>query len=565
MDTLLLIGLVVSGYFGITILIGILFSRHIKSSGDYYKGGSVIPWWAAGLSQYMAGFSSYSFVVVAGVIYAKGAFGVLWALIGPVSILIGARLFSHLWHRSGITTPIEFLEERFSGGMKQFFAWMGILSRPLSNGVRLAAFGILISALLGFGMSDILNGSIPVPVMVVVIGGLVVCAYTLLGGLFGAVVTDVLQFIILQTALIPLFVLCYIEVGGIGGFIAQTPSGFLAMPGLESTEWLWLFAWCVIFFCDYNAGQWGLITRYICTKSERDARKVGLLAGILYLPMTILVMFPILVARMLNPEIHPESSFGWIIQEVFPPGMVAIMLAAMFAATLSTISAELNTLSGVFTVDVYKRFFHPMATEGNLVLAGRVMTMLIGISTIAISIVILLWANSILSVAQEMATYLVLPSSTVFLLGLMTWKTGTKGALSALVSGIIFGWLGKIIALKMGWEGNIVIFFQNGLAVFVTAGLFFAVGTLFPQKGDLAKRAQNFRKRLGQRSVEQLTEVNSSFPAPLRIVGISVVLIAVMLLATLLHPSNFDGTIVIASTGGILLFGGLILCRANKV
>ena len=124
---------VVTVYFVLLVAIGWVFSRRTATSASYYKGGNAIPWWAVGLSQYMASFSAYSFVVIAGVIYAKGIFGLLWTLLAPLALTIGALTFARRWRRTGLTTPVEYFLVRFSPRFREVFAWLGLVSRQPSS------------------------------------------------------------------------------------------------------------------------------------------------------------------------------------------------------------------------------------------------------------------------------------------------------------------------------------------------------------------------------------------------------------------------------------------------
>lgn len=548
---------VVAAYFALLVAIGVVFSRSAKSTSNYYKGGNVMPWWAVGLSQYMASFSAYSFVVIAGVVYSKGAFGLLWTCLPPLMLIIGALTFGRRWRRTGLTTPIEYFAVRFSPRFREVFAWLGLISRPLGNGIRMAAFAVLMTAMLGYDRSAPLLGSLTVADAIVVVGVAVVILYTLLGGLYGAVVADILQFVILIASLIALFVLSLNRIGGFGEALELLPANFFQLPSLGSSEWLWFIAWAVIFFCDYNAAQWGLITRYLGARTERDAAKAGALGGLLYFPHIVLAMLPVLVARALNPDVHPESSFGWISREVLPGGLVAAMVAAMFSATLSTISAELNSLSGVFALDIYRGRINPRADERRLVFVGRATVFISGAATIGVGILVLHAAGLILNAAQQIASYFVIPMAVPMLLGLFTWRTNSRSAFAAMIAGALTAWLAYFIPTKLGLSATLVTLFQNAGTAAVSSAVFLLSRSWWRSTTEEEARSKKFFESLRVPAAVLPGEVGG-FPAPLNVVGACVSVTGVMILLTMVQPATREAWPAVVATGGGLVALGLV-------
>ncbi len=547
---------VVGAYFILLVAIGAAFARSAKSTSDYYKGGNIIPWWAVGLSQYMASFSAYSFVVIAGVVYGKGAFGLLWTCLPPTMLIVGALTFGRRWRRTGLTTPIEYFAVRYSPRFREVFAWLGLISRPLGNGVRMAAFAVLMTAILGYERTAPFAGGLSIPDAVVIGGVAVVILYTLLGGLYGAVVADILQFVILFAALIALFALSWGRIGGIDGALHLLPADFFRLPSLASSEWLWFLAWAVIFFCDYNAAQWGLITRYLGTRSEKDAAKAGVLAGVLYFPHIALAMLPVLVARALNPAIHPESSFGWICREILPGGLVAVMVAAMFSATLSTISAELNSLSGVFAFDIYRARINPHADERRLVFVGRATVLISGAATILIGILVLHSAGLILNAAQQIASYFVIPMAVPMLLGLFTWKANSRSAFAAMIAGALTAWLAYYFPRQWGCSPTVVTLLQNAGTALVSAAVFLISRAWWRSTPDETEKSRRFIDSLRHPAAE-LAGNDRGFPAPLNVVGACVLVTAAMTLLTLVQPATRAEWPAVVWTGGGLAALGL--------
>src|SRR5690554_6177188 len=131
-------------YMVLMAAIGTFFGWFVKDIKGYFKGGSTIPWLIGAVSNYMGLFSAFVFVAHAGIAYKFGLIGVviLWSTVFPC--LIAAAFLAKRWRRSGIITPVEYLETRFNSSVRQTFSWVGLGVRFLDNMVRLYAIGIFI-------------------------------------------------------------------------------------------------------------------------------------------------------------------------------------------------------------------------------------------------------------------------------------------------------------------------------------------------------------------------------------------------------------------------------------
>lgn len=166
--------------------VGILFGWFVKDIKDYFKGGNTIPWVMGGVSNFMGLFSTFVFVAYAGIAYSDGLVGVtvLWCTVLPGIVMI--LFFARKWLRSGIITPVEYLEKRFNAPVRQVFSWAGIGMRFLDNMVRLYAIGIFIMAATPLNFFQ-----------AIVIAGAIITLFTIVGGVWAVVVIDTLQFVVL--------------------------------------------------------------------------------------------------------------------------------------------------------------------------------------------------------------------------------------------------------------------------------------------------------------------------------------------------------------------------------
>jgi len=279
-----------------------------------------------------------------------------------------------------------------------FYTWTMMVYRMVGTGVALYSLAVLLVALMplaaGNPLRDAATGNLSLTWAILIFGGCVV-VYTMVGGLWAVLVTDVLQFIVLNLAVLVMVPLILMRVGGIDGLAAAVPAGFFH-PTAGDYTWLFLGGWCAIHFFMIGA-EWAYVQRFICVPTERDARKSAYLFGILYLISPILWLLPPLAYRAIHPipdgaspeEIMRLSEGAYIMacRSVLPVGLVGLMLAAMFSATASSVSGQLNVFAGVVTEDLYRRFVGPVS-ERHILRAGRIISLLLGCVLIGLALAI---------------------------------------------------------------------------------------------------------------------------------------------------------------------------------
>ena len=228
---------------------------------------------------------------------------------------------------------------------------------------------------------------IPLSIVIIVLGGLITL-YTAVGGLWAVLVTDVLQFVVLSVAVLLLVPLCFQEVEGISGFITKAPEGFFDLQN-EEYSWAFLFAFG-LYNLIYIGGNWTYVQRYTSVANPKDARKVGLLFGALYLISPVIWMLPPMIYRVLNPDLEglaDEGAYLIIAKQVLPNGLLGLILGAMIFATASSVNSTLNIAAGVFTNDLYQRF-RPSTSTNETMLVARLATVFFGIITIGIALLV---------------------------------------------------------------------------------------------------------------------------------------------------------------------------------
>lgn len=486
-------------YMLLMVAIGVYFLRFIHDIRAYYAGQNQIPWWVAGISFYMSGFSTYIFVAYAGRTYQWGwpAITMLWAVV-PAYYIAGL-VFARYWRRAALISPVEFLQSRYHEGVRQLYVWARMPVQLIDNGARVFALAFFVHTATGLA----LNTSI-------LACGIITLSYTLLGGLWAVTVTDVVQFIVLLAATIVLVPLSLHAVGGWSSLVAALPDGHLQLFNEHMKPGFWL-AFLAVMIVAFNS-NWALVQRFYCVPDERSARRVALLAGTLYIFTMPVFMFPSLVTRAMHPDLaHPDQAFVFVAREVLPAGMMGLVLAAMFAATMSALDSEYNVLGSVLTRDVYQRFVRPHAGRRELMHAARAATALVGVVPIVLAFVLVKrhgLFDTVLATFGITGGPMAIP-----LLGGLVYRRGTAwGAVASLVAGTAVG-AGLMFGAGLSYQWYAAGSIVTSIAAYVI------VSELTPPTASRRQSIQAFFDRLSRPVDPPLTPTTGP-PSPFGIVGV---------------------------------------------
>ena len=543
-----------------TVLVGVFLGKLVKNASDMFAAGGRSPWWLSGLSAFMTMFSANTFVVWGGVAYEYGLVAVLINLCYGIAALAAGYTVAGRWNRLGIRTPAEYVERRFGRGALHFYTWFMMVFRIVGSGGALYAIATLTIAVIGGG--DSVQGAVIDPATLrwaIVIFAAIVVGYTMIGGLWAVLVTDTLQFIILNLAVIFVIPLSLAAIGGFEGFVSGMPEGFLN-PTTARFTWLFLAGWVAIHYFMIGA-EWAFVQRYLCVPSARAARKSTYLFGGLYLFSPFLWLLPPMLWRIRQPipegadpaTITRLAETAYIVscKAVLPAGMLGLMLAAMFSATASMISSQLNVFSGVITENIYR----PLAKnpdEKRMLFMGRIFTCVLGVLVAGIAILTPMIggaAKLIIGVTELMVTPLLAPT----LLALFCRRLGA-GAIWWTV-GICFP-LGALGKFHPALAGTLL---ANSTLTGVVLPL--AIVTLFLL---LARReAPGWAKIADLKPTGDEAEADANASVlPARIVAVSLLFCAFVLFA--LIPVNSDTRGHLAGFGaGLLGLGALVFFLAR--
>lgn len=572
--------LVIIAYFLIIIFIGSYFKRYIKKAKDYFAAGNVMPWWLAGTSFFMASFSTLLFVIYSEIIYKYGVVGIIITWIGPICILLGGYFTAHLWRRARVVTPLGFMERRFSSSVHQLFVWTGFPLRLFDNALKIFSTAIV--------MTVALRGSGITIIEFMVIVGVIMIAYSFLGGQMTVIITDFVQAVILAIGVIFLFVLTLIFVindfGDLGTFFSQLPPEFLD-PVREPYGWSYLiFTVFLITILSYNA-SWSLVQKYNTVRSEKDARKMVYLISLLMFITPPLFFFPAFAAQLILPNIeNAKEVYAAITLKILPVGVMGFILVALISATMSTLGSEFNTLSGVLTRDFYKKKINPDLSEKNEVVYGRIATVVIGVITIVLAVILnFLKGLTLMDIMFRFFTAFAPPIMIPLIFGLLFKKFNARGVIFGVIAGATVGivlilanfLMVSIYAEQMKVDQNLEFWLRSGwnsaatlLNILATILGMWIGSVTKPTPKEEEERVSAFFEDLKKPFELEAAEGKSTL-SPFKIIGFTlasfgvvIFLIALFILFGYDNTQAFKINLYLSLT--LLLLGGVMWLKSKK-
>ena len=503
---------IIAGFFSIVLIIGIVVSKKSgQSSAEYFLSGRSMPWWLLGFSMVATTFSTDTPNLVTDIVRTNGVSGnwVWWAFL--LTGLLTVFVYAKLWRRSNVATDMEFYELRYGGKPAHFLRWfrafyLGVLFNVMAmSAVTLAAIKIG-QVMLGLD-----------PVFTVVFAGSITVLFSAVGGFRGVIYTDfVLFFVAIAGAVGAAYYLVNIpEVGGLQALLAhENVSDKLSiLPDFSDTEALigiliiplavqWWSAW----YPGAEPGGGGYIAqRMLAAKNENHAIGATFFFNIMHyalrpwpwilVALASMVVYPDLLSiQSAFPNVSPDKlgndlAYSAMLTKL-PSGLLGLVLASLGAAYMSTISTHLNWGSSYIVNDVYKLEIQPNATEKQLVMVGRIATVLL---MIASGFLALTLTNAL----QLFDIILMFGAGTglIFILRWFWWRINAWSEISAMiVSGLLsilfnFGSLGTTFFGGDGLEGVFPSWAKFPLVVLLTSIVWIAVTFLTsPEKEETLDR-----------------------------------------------------------------------------
>ncbi len=364
---------VLIGYLSLVAGMGYYFSKKNISTEEYFVGGRSFSGWVVGLSLVGTSISSVTFLSYPADAYKTTwiRFITTWSM--PLGVLIAAYYFLPFFRRNNVTSAYEYLEHRFGPSVRVYGGITFIFAQLVRVSIILYLVSLLLHEITGF---SILTN--------ILISGVFVAFYTIMGGINAVIWTDVIQTIILVLGgLLTLGVIINHLPGGLGQiFSVAISDGKLSLAemtssGFRSIDWnfsitrktgtMLFLVGLTSWLTEYSANQ-NTVQRYAAAKSTYEARKAMLVCVLSSLPIWAFYMFigtslyvffqvfpTIEATEMLNGVRKAEQIFPYFILNFLPPGFTGLVIAAALAAAMSSLDSSINAISTVGVVDIYRR------------------------------------------------------------------------------------------------------------------------------------------------------------------------------------------------------------------
>ena len=362
---------------GIIVTAGLSFGKTGSSMKSYFAAGGAVPWRISSLSLFMSFFSAGTFVVWGSIAYQHGFVAIAIQMTMCLAGFFVGMFIAPAWQKSHALTAAEFVSRRLGVSVQKFYSYLILLISLMYTGAFLYPVAKIINVSTGF--------SIEACILVL---GILIILYTVVGGLWGVMITDVVQFIVLTAAVVIVVPLAFDRIDGVDTLFTNAPPDFFQIVN-EEYSWLFLLAFAI-----YNGifigGNWAYVQRYTTVDSPKSASKVGYLFAGLYLISPFIWMLPPMIYRIVNPDLsglENEGAYLMMCKEVLPKGLIGLMLGGMVFATASSVNTTLNLAAAVFTNDLY-RSIRPDTKPKKLMFVAKSAVVVFGIITILVALMV---------------------------------------------------------------------------------------------------------------------------------------------------------------------------------
>lgn len=458
---------VIAVYMLAMIGIGMYFSRKNKNSDQFTKASGKIPGWAIGLSIYATFLSSNTFLGVPGKAFGSNWNAFVFSISMPLAAWLASKYFVPFYRNTGEISAYTHLEKRFGPWARTYTVICFLLTQFARMGSIFFGIALSLQALTGFSMQSIM-----------IVMGICIIIYTVLGGIEAVIWTEVAQGIIKTLgALLILFLVVKEIPGGFSTIIDvattdhKTSLGSFSPNFTESTFWVVLFYGFFINLNNFGMDQ-NYIQRYHTAQTSKQASKSVWLCVWIYVPASFLffvigtalyafyqtqpglidpVKLQVAAERLgvaatsaevkqlaasLTAADYGDKVLPFFMVNNIPTGLVGLIVSALLSAAMSTISSNMNASATVFTVDIYQKYTKPDITDKRKLYLLHVSTIAFGVVGLCTGLA-MIGAKSLLDIWWELSGIFAGGMLGLFLLGLISRQTKNAAAITAVIIGII--------------------------------------------------------------------------------------------------------------------------------
>lgn len=460
-------------YLGSQLCMGFHFAKRGKSTNDFFLAGQRIPWWAVGLSIFGTQLSAITFMAVPAKTYATNWLYIVNTMgivaIAPVIIY----LYLPFYRRLNVTSAYEYLEKRFNVGVRLFGSAAYVLLQLGRMSVVLFLPSVALATVTG------LNVYLSILLM-----GVVTTVYTVLGGMEAVIWTDVVQVFVLAGGAIVALGFAVLAAGGpmevvsTGMHDAKFQTLLFSWDYTQPAVWVMLLSWFAL-LTPYTADQ-TIVQRYMTTKDEKQSARGIWTNALLSIPSAF-IFFPLGTAlycfykahpEHLNPAISTDAILPWFVVHELPAGIPGLVVAGVFAASMSTLSSIMNSVATAIITDFGRRF-RPGVADRVWLWCARSLTLVLGVLVTVAALVmatyniVSMWDqwNKIMGVFGGSLAAL-------FILGIFTKRANGAGAIiGAVVSAaalyyveqythihfFLYGAIGILVCSVVGYGSSLIL------------------------------------------------------------------------------------------------------------
>lgn len=572
---------VIVGYFILVVGIGFAFKKMAaKSTSDYFRGGGRMLWWMVGSTAFMSQFSAWTFTGAAGKAFTDGFAVSLVFFANTFAYFCGWAYFSYRFRQMRVDTPTEGIKRRFGSQNELFFSCALIVFSFLNAGIWLNALGVFTSAVFEADIN-----------ITIIATGLAVLFISVLSGAWGVVASDFVQTLVVAVVSIACAIVALVMVGGPTELVTNFPSGFIMGPDMNYGL---LLVGTFIFFL---AKQ--LITimnlndsfRFLNAKDSDNARKASLLAMVLMGVGSIIWFIPPWASAILYPDAAAAYSqlgnkaadavYLVFTRNAMPIGTVGLLLAALFAASMSSMDSALNKNSGIFIRSLYQPFLakrHKKVSDAHLLKMGKILSFVSGLLVIVMALFFKsLKELSLFDLMMSFSVMIQVPILIPLIFGLFIKKTPSWAPWVTVIIGLFVSWFvmniltPDVFSRFIGIEAftrreasDMNLILTIGAHLVITAGFFCSTVLFYKEETDQYKQTtDDFFKDLETPVIadDQQDEYDSQQRNKL---GSMVMYMGAGILLMTVIPNPWWGRLIFVCCAFVILSIGLLLKQSAK-
>lgn len=472
------------------VLFGASFFFKNRTSGQYTAGGGKIPAWVVGMSIFATFVSSISFLALPGKAYQSDWSAFVFSLSIPVASFMALKFFIPLYRSLNSISAYAYLEMRFGPWARTYASLCYILTQLMRTGSILYLLALPLNALFGWNIS-----------VIIIVTGISIILYSMLGGIQAVIWTDAIQGIILiGGALTCAVILLFSMPQGPGQLFSIAAAhhkfslGSFGTSISTSTFWVMLVYGLFINLQNYGIDQ-NYVQRYMTTETEREAKSSALFGSLLYIPVSLIFFFigtalfayysasPDLLPANLKDPAMADKVFPYFIVNGLPVGLTGLLIASVFAAGMSTVSTSVNSTATIVLSDYYKRYVNPEPTERKSMGVLYSSSLVFGLVGILIALA-MIRVQSALDAWWTLASIFSGGMLGLFLLAYFAKKSRNIDAVIGVAVGVlVIFWLSlSPIYFSHGFWIHFKSSFHSNLTIVIGTMVIFLVGFLFSKQ-----------------------------------------------------------------------------------